>query len=495
MSLLSWLISIPLLGGLALAFWPKLRPEPARLLTFGLMSLTFLLSLPLFGSSETAAEMLHGERCAWIPALGIDYHVGADGISSLLILLTTLLAPLVLLSSYGHVQERVRQYCVLLLLMEAGMIGVFAALDLILFYVFFEMSLVPLYLLIGIYGGKERLYAAFKFFVFTMAGSLFMLLAILYLMHQAGSSSYLAVQGLELSLREELFLFASFAVAFAVKVPLVPLHTWLPDAHVQAPTGGSVILAGVTLKMGTYGLLRFALPLFPRAAVEAAPLLLVLAVIGILYGALLAWAQKDLKRLIAYSSISHLGFVVLGIFALTLQSASGSVLQMLNHGLSTGALFLLIGMIYERAHTRGLHDFGGLAKTMPRFATCLIIATLSSIGLPGLNGFIGEFLILVGAFGTRPLLASLATVGVLLGAIYMLGLVKAVLFGPIRNRRAATYSDLGLREVGLLTPILVLVFWIGFYPAPLLERIEPAVERMLEAPLMTQATSAQALER
>ncbi|MSR45486.1 MAG: NADH-quinone oxidoreductase subunit M [Planctomycetes bacterium] len=481
--LLALLILGPLAVAIVLALLPKLAPEPARIVTLLATIVTFCASLPLL-STDLGGGMTHELDLPWIATFGIRFHLGVDGISAPLVVLTTLLMPLVVLASYGHVHDRVKQYCVLLLAMEAGMIGVFAALDLVLFYVFFEMSLVPLYLLIGVFGGARRAYAALKFFLFTVAGSLPLLLAILWLVQKGGSADFAALRTLARTLtpHEQGWLFAAFAAAFCVKVPLVPLHTWLPDAHVEAPTGGSVILAGVTLKMGTYGLLRFCLPLFPQATTQAVPLLLALAVIGILYGALLAWAQGDLKKIIAYSSVSHLGFVVLGLFSLQSTAASGAVLQMINHGLSTGALFLLIGMIYERAHTRQLIEFGGLARTMPRFAFCLVLATLSSIGVPGLNGFIGEFLILIGTWQTHPVAASLAALGVLLGAIYMLGLVKGLLFGPLVHPKSATWRDLNSRELLLLTPLFVLMVAIGFAPQPLLRRIEPPVERMLEAP-------------
>ena len=479
--LLAVVVLGPLAAALLLALAPRLAPEPARLITLLVTIATFIASLPLL-ATDFAGGMTHELDVPWIAELGIRFHLGVDGISAPLVVLTTLLMPLVVLASYGHVHDRVRQYCVLLLAMEAGMVGVFAALDLVLFYVFFEMSLIPLYLLVGVYGGARRTYAALKFVLFTVAGSLLLLLGILYVMHATGSADFAALRRATLSVREQAWLFGAFAAAFCVKVPLVPFHTWLPDAHVEAPTGGSVILAGVTLKMGTYGLLRFCLPLFPAASVEHAPLLLALAVVGILYGALLAWAQSDLKKIIAYSSVSHLGFVVLGLFSLQSSAASGATLQMINHGLSTGALFLLIGMIYERAHTRQLADFGGLARTMPRFAVALVFATLSSIGLPGLNGFVGEFLILIGTWRDHPLAAGLAALGVLLGAIYMLGLVKGLLFGPVGHPKTATWRDLNLREMATLAPLFALMVALGVAPQPLLERIEPAVERMLEKP-------------
>ncbi len=476
-------IVVPLAAALLLALAPRLKPEPARLVTLLVTLATFVLSLPLLASDRSGAIGRQFDA-PWIAALGVRFHLGVDGVSAPLVVLTTLLVPLVVLASYGHVHDRVRQYCVLLLAMEAGMVGVFVALDLVLFYVFFEMSLVPLYLLIGIFGGPRRSYAALKFVLFTVAGSLPLLLGIVWIVQRGGSSDFMVLRRLHLSASEQGWLFAAFAAAFCVKVPLVPLHTWLPDAHVEAPTGGSVLLAGVTLKMGTYGLLRFCLPLFPNAAAAAVPLLLALAVVGVLYGALLAWAQDDLKKIIAYSSVSHLGFVVLGLFSMQSAAGAGAVLQMVNHGISTGALFLLIGMIYERAHTRGLNEFGGLARTMPRFAFCLLFAALSSIGLPGLNGFVGEFLILLGTWRDHPLAAGLAAGGVLLGAIYTLGLVKALLFGPIGHPRTANWRDLNLREMAILAPLFALMLWIGFAPNSLLSRIAPAVDRMLEAPLL-----------
>jgi NADH-quinone oxidoreductase subunit M len=481
--LLTTLIGLPILAGVVLALLPKLPAEPARLLALLVTLATFGLSLFAL-ATDARGGFTHSIDVPWIAAFGIRWHLAVDGISAPLVVLTTLLMPIVVLASYGHVHDRIRQYCVLLLLMEGGMVGVFAALDVAVFYVFFEMSLIPLYLVIGIYGGARRTFAALKFVLFTVAGSLFLLLAIVWLMHHAGTSDFEQLRTVALTETQQHWLFAAFAAAFCVKVPLVPFHTWLPDAHVEAPTGGSVILAGVTLKMGTYGLLRFCLPLFPKAAVWAMPLLIGLAVAGILYGALLAWAQRDLKKIIAYSSVSHLGYVVLGIFALQSTAATGGVLQMVNHGLSTGALFLLIGMIYERAHTRGIADFGGLARTMPRFAFCLVFATLSSIGLPGLNGFVGEFAILMGTFRDHPLAAALAAVGVLLGAIYMLGLVKALLFGPVGNPKSATWRDLTGRELLMLAPLFVLMVAIGFRPQTFMKPIEPAAERMLEQPLL-----------
>jgi len=391
----------------------------------------------------------------------------------------------VILASWS-ISARVKEYLFFMLLLETGMLGAFVALDLFLFYVFWEVMLVPMYFLIGVWGGPRRIYAALKFVLFTMAGSLLMLVAIIYLatrnsqVTQVLTFDLLKIYNLQLPYEEQIWLFLAFALSFAIKVPLFPFHTWLPDAHVEAPTAGSVILAGVLLKLGTYGFLRFAIPLFPEAALAAAPFIIALAVIGIVYGAMVAMMQADLKKLVAYSSVSHLGFVMLGLFAFNLQGIQGAIYQMLNHGLSTGALFLIVGMIYERRHTRMIDDFGGLWKPMPIFSAFFLVVTLSSIGLPGLNGFVGEFLILLGSFQASPFWTAGAASGVVLGAIYMLWMFRRVVFGPLSRPENQNLKDIGAREIAILIPILILIFFMGIYPRPFLARMQPAVERIIQ---------------
>ena len=487
------LVFLPLIGAVGLSMVPR---NKSLLWTCLVMLAVFGLSIPMWfnygpGSEGVAYEV----DIPWFgPLLGamIRFHLGIDGISLLLVLLTTFITPIVVISAYGHIHERRKEFCFWMLVMETGMLGTFMALDLFVFYVFWEVMLVPLYFIIGIWGGPRKIYAAIKFFLYTLAGSLLMLAAIIYLILQSpklgtagpGQAVRATTQILELAERNPLawtpqvLCFLAFWTSFAIKVPLFPFHTWLPDAHVEAPTSGSVILAGVLLKMGTYGFLRFCLPLFPNATVFFTPYILVLALIGIVYGALLAWAQGDMKKLVAYSSISHLGFVVLGTYALDMVSMEGSLLQMVNHGLSTGALFLLVGMVYERRHTRIIDEFGGIAKVMPVYAFFLMIATLASIGLPGTNGFIGEFMILLGTFNKYPVFAAIAATGVILGAIYMLSMVRRVLFGPLTRRENKELKDIGAREIGILIPIAVLIFWIGIYPSPFLKRTEKTLKKI-----------------
>jgi len=485
----------PLVGVLALLFIPAEKKDALRWTALAASLATFGLSiwmLTLFDKSNPDLQL--GFSLPWIQVAGwnIRFAMGIDGLSILLVLLTTFLTPISILSTWAAVQERVKDFMIFFLLLEVGMLGVFLAQDLFLFYIFWEFTLVPMYFLIGIWGGPRRIYAAIKFFLYTMAGSILMLLAILWLGIYQGTFSVpelIAKGGIPANL--QLWLFLAFAAAFAIKVPMWPLHSWLPDAHVEAPTAGSVILAGVLLKMGTYGFLRFNLPMFPEAAVKAAPWMALLAVIGIIYGAAVSYAQKDIKKLVAYSSVSHLGFVMLGLFALNPQGIEGGILQMINHGLSTGALFLLVGMVYEQTHTREFSVYGGLWKVMPIFGTVMLIVSLSSMGLPGLNGFIGEFAILLGAFGSAaigsPWFAGLAAAGVIMAAIYILYMFQKIFLGPegsiVKEVKEHGHSlrDLNWREIVTVTPLLVLIFWIGLYPKPFFELMAPAVEKLMLA--------------
>lgn len=477
---------LPLLGTLVLWLIPERQKNMLRwtallvsLATFGLA----LWVLSLFDPTNPAVQLEINVPWLQISGLEIGFRLGVDGLSMLMLLLATFLTPVAMLSSWSSVQERVRAFMMFFLLLETGMTGVFLALDLVLFYIFWEFSLVPMYFLIGIWGGERRIYAAVKFFLFTFSGSLLMLLAILYLGVTAGTFSWTALlENRALFAGAQIWLFLAFGLAFAIKVPMWPLHSWLPDAHVEAPTAGSVILAGVMLKMGAYGFLRFNLPLFPQASLQAAPWMAALAVIGILYGAMVALAQKDMKKLVAYSSVSHLGFVVLGIFALNAQGLAGGILQMVNHGLSTGALFLIVGMLYERRHTRDMAAFGGVWKAVPVMGALMLVATLSSAGLPGLNGFVGEFTILLGAFGSpilsSPWFAGIATLGVILAAVYLLQLYEKVFLGPLTQEENRRLPEINLRELITLVPVLVLIFWIGLYPRFFFALLNPTVERL-----------------
>ncbi|CBE69764.1 NADH-quinone oxidoreductase chain M (NADH dehydrogenase I, chain M) (NDH-1, chain M) [Candidatus Methylomirabilis oxygeniifera] len=484
--ILSILIALPLCGALLLACVDGMREALIKRLAVAISGLNLLLSLIVYVRFDPAeAGMQFVERAPWIDSIGSSYFLGVDGISLPLLLLTTFLTPIAILASFSGITNRVKAYMICVLLLQTGMIGVFVALDLVLFYVFWEGMLIPMYFLIGVWGGHRRVYATVKFVLYTMAGSVLMLLAMIALafLHREStgrlSFDLLELIGGPIPYGTQLLLFAAFALAFAIKVPMFPFHTWLPDAHVEAPTAGSVLLAGVLLKMGTYGFLRFALPLFPEAAIAFTPLISALAVIGILYGALVAMVQDDLKRLVAYSSVSHLGFVMLGIFAMNVQSVEGSILQMVNHGLSTGALFLLVGMIYERRHTRMIEEFGGLSRVLPRFALCFLVVTMSSIGLPGLNGFVGEFLILAGTFRVHKGFAVLATLGIILAAVYMLWMWQRVMWGQSRRAENLTLDDISGREMAMLIPIILLIVWIGLNPNPLLRRMDASVAQLL----------------
>lgn len=569
--LLTLVTLLPLVGAVVLSLIPKAQPSLIRAVALLVTSLTFLFSLRIWsGFDDTLAGMQMVDSFAWIDTLGARFTLGVDGISLLLVMLTTFLSPLVVLGSFKTIEHKEREFYISYLVLETGMLGALTALDLLAFYLFWEFMLIPMYLIIGVWGGKERVYATVKFFIYTMVGSLLMLVAIIYLYLQAGATTFALADILtvELSHTQQLWLFVAFGLAFAIKVPLFPFHTWLPDAHVQAPTPGSVILAGVLLKLGTYGLVRFAIPLFPDAAGTLAIPIISLSVVGIVYGALVAYAQQDVKKLVAYSSVSHLGFVMLGLMVLSQEAVEGSILQMVNHGISTGALFLLVGMIYERRHTRMIEDFGGLAKVLPVFTTMFLIVTMSSIGLPGTNGFIGEFLILVGTFSeglgsaivsipdpgpTQQIVAvaiyvlilaaiialafvafrdiehrvgkivvsaflgvvvllllfvwgdatystiqrgvnslrswrnflvfmgTVATSGVILGAVYMLSMFRRVMFGPVRHIKNQGLKDLSGREWAVLLPLIVAIFVIGVFPNLFLSKMRASVSAFIES--------------
>lgn len=477
----------PLVGVLVLILLAPHQKNAMRVTALVISLITFGISLWVLSQFDPTKNTNLAIQFPWFRLAGvpIEFYLGVDGLSILMVLLTTFLTPISILSTWKAVDEQVKGFLIFFLLLEVGMLGVFLALDLVLFYIFWEFTLIPMYFLIGIWGGKRRIYAAVKFFLFTMAGSILMLLAILYLGLQAGSFSQpelIANRGLFAG--AQMLLFLAFGIAFAIKVPVFPLHTWLPDAHVEAPTAGSVILAGVLLKMGAYGFLRFNLPLFPQASVHAAPVMAILAVIGIIYGGAVAFAQKDVKKLVAYSSVAHLGFVMLGIFALNSEGVSGAVLQMVNHGISTGALFLLVGMIYERRHTRELDAFGGLWKIMPVYAGITMVVTLSSMGLPALNGFVGEFTILIGAFGSKilgsPWFAGVATLGVIIAAVYLLKMFEKIFLGPVVVEENKSLKDLSMREIATMVPLIVMIFWIGIYPKPFFDLINPAVEQLVQ---------------
>ncbi len=486
---LNLVIFFPLVGVLALLLMPSEKKNLLRWTALLASLLTFGISiwvLSLFKAADVNLQL--GLNIPWIQVAGwnINYATGVDGLSILLVLLTAFLSPISILSTWSAVEERVKDFMIFFLLLEVGMMGVFLAQDLFLFYIFWEFTLVPMYFLIGIWGGSQRIYAAVKFFLYTMAGSILMLIAVLWLGINQNSFSVpdLIARSASIPADIQIWLFLAFAAAFAIKVPMWPLHSWLPDAHVQAPTAGSVILAGVLLKMGTYGFLRFNLPLFPQAAIAAAPWMAGLAVIGIIYGALVSFSQKDVKKLVAYSSVSHLGFVMLGLFALNPLGIQGGILQMINHGLSTGALFLLVGMIYERRHTREMDAFGGLWKVMPVYGSLMLIVALSSMGLPGLNGFVGEFTILLGAYGSNaigsPWFAGIAALGVILAAIYILYMFQKMFLGPLDKEENMKLKDLNWREIATLVPLLVFIFWIGLYPKPFFALMAPAVDNLVK---------------
>ncbi len=516
--LLNIICYLPLAGALIIIFFINQENTKAiKTVATVVAGLDFLASIPLWFLYNPAGEEFQFKIVAdWIPSVGVKYHFGVDGFSILLILLTTLLGMISIYSSYTAINHRQKEYYVFLLLLQVGMLGVFMSLDFILFYVFWEVMLVPMYFLIGVWGGPRKLYAAIKFFLYTLFGSVLMLVGILALyFYNADGLAAIGLPGLgnpasfditqlyaiapQIPTSLQFWVFLAFFVGFAIKVPMFPFHTWLPDAHVEAPTAGSVILAGVLLKMGTYGFVRFSLPLLPDATLAAVKWIAVLAIIAIVYGALVAMAQKDMKKLVAYSSVSHMGFVMLGLFALNEAGLRGAILQMVNHGVSTGALFLLVGLIYERRHNRMIAEYGGLAKVMPLYAMFFMIITMSSIGLPTLNGFIGEFMILIGAFNANWVWALFAASGIVLGAAYMLWMYQRVFFGEVTNEKNKGLTDLNMRERWTIIPLIIMAFWIGLYPKPFFRMMEPTVNRVLarvevarhEAPAQSQVAATQ----
>ncbi|MFT7671120.1 MAG: NADH-quinone oxidoreductase subunit M [Planctomycetota bacterium] len=487
--MLTALTFIPIIGAIVLIFTPRGAEALQRMLT--LVTTLFVAGLGIalyigFDGSIAAAQQVVENPWFTLPGMNgevaVNYKMGVDGISILLVALTAILMPIVVISTKVHINKRVKEFMIWLLLMEAGMLGVFLSLDLIQFYFFWELSLIPLYFILGIWGGERRLYAAMKFFLYTVAGSLLMMLGVIWLIWSTGTSDIVVLTEIasKLDTSTQGWIFAAFAIGFAIKVPVLPFHTWLADAHTEAPTSGSVILAGVLLKMGTYGLLRFGIGMFPAVALSAAPIFMGLGAIGIVYGAFLAWAQTDIKRLVACSSVSHLGFVVMGMFAMTQEGLRGSVLQMVNHGLSTGLLFLLIGMIYERRHTRDFDQYGGIASVMPVFALFFVFSILSSVGLPSLNGFVGEYLILLGTFKASPLWACVGVTGVIFGAVYLLMATRKLLFGPLTVAANKKLDDLNAREIGLMIPMVILCIWIGVQPNSFLDKTAGTLDQLVQ---------------
>jgi NADH-quinone oxidoreductase subunit M len=497
--ILSWIVFLPLLAVLVILFIGGRFKSALKWTALLFTVIDFILTLILFiqfDGSQTGMQFCEGPL-VWIRSMGITFSLGVDGISILLVLLTPFLTAIALASAWNAVTEKVKGFVISMMLLQTGMLGVFTATDLFLFYLFWEVMLFPMYFLIGIWGGPRKIYAAVKFVLFTMFGSLLMLLAIikLYLITSPEPSSrtteLVTILNLHIPPDLQFWLFLAFALAFAIKVPLFPFHTWLPDAHVEAPTAGSIILAGVLLKMGTYGFLRFCLPLFPDATIQLMPVISILALVGIIYGALVAMVQKDVKSLVAYSSVAHLGFVMLGMFALTVTGLTGSILQMVNHGITTGALFLLVGMIYERRHTRLIDEFGGVAHVMPVFTAMFLIITLASIGLPGTNGFVGEFLILLGTFRANVTYAVIGTFGIVLAAVYMLWMVQRVFYGEITKEENRQLRDINWRERLITIPLIVMVFWIGIYPQTFINKIEPSVRNLVQVMEAKRGTASQ----
>ena len=477
---------LPIIGAILLAFFPKENEGAIKQTALAVAAADFLLSLSLWTNFDNSSHnMQFGLNISWIESWGINYHIGLDGISLLLYVMTTFLTMICIIASW-EVKKHIREYMMAMLALSTGMLGVFISLDLFMFYVFWEFQLVPMYIIVGVWGGPRRIYAAVKFFIYTAVGSLLMLVAIIWIYFHIKQTTGVATadilfitEHISAPLDTQKWLWLAFFLAFAIKVPMFPFHTWLPDAHVEAPTAGSVILAGVLLKMGTYGFLRFNLPFFPQASYDFMPFIAWLSIIGIVYGALVSMVQEDLKKLVAYSSVSHLGFVMLGIFALNEYGIQGALIQNINHGISTGALFLLVGVIYDRRHTRLIKEFGGLSKQMPIYAVCFMIVALSSIGLPGMNGFVGEFLILLGIFQVNGLWAACATSGVILAACYILWMFQRVMFLELKNPENMKLKDMNIRELITIVPLLVLIFWIGLYPKPFMKTFDASVNNLV----------------
>ena len=477
---------LPIIGAILLAFFPKENEGAIKQTALAVAAADFLLSLSLWTNfDDSTHNMQFGLNISWIESWGINYHIGLDGISLLLYVMTTFLTMLCIIASW-EVKKHIREYMMAMLALSTGMLGVFISLDLFMFYVFWEFQLVPMYIIVGVWGGPRRIYAAVKFFIYTAVGSLLMLVAIIWIYFHIKQTTGVATadilfitEHISAPLDTQKWIWLAFFLAFAIKVPMFPFHTWLPDAHVEAPTAGSVILAGVLLKMGTYGFLRFNLPFFPQASYDFMPFIAWLSIIGIVYGALVSMVQEDLKKLVAYSSVSHLGFVMLGIFALNEYGIQGALIQNINHGISTGALFLLVGVIYDRRHTRLIKEFGGLSKQMPIYAVCFMIVALSSIGLPGMNGFVGEFLILLGIFQVNGLWAACATSGVILAACYILWMFQRVMFLELKNPENMKLKDMNIRELITIVPLLVLIFWIGLYPKPFMKTFDASVNNLV----------------
>jgi NADH-quinone oxidoreductase subunit M len=483
---LTFITFLPFIGALFLVFMPKESVAAIKQTALAVAVADFLLSLSLWTNFDNTTHKMQFElNVPWIEPWGINFHIGLDGISLLLYVMTTFLTMICVIASWD-VKKHVREYMIAMLVLSTGMLGVFISLDLFMFYIFWEFQLIPMYILIGVWGGPRRVYASIKFFLFTAVGSLLMLVAILWIYLHIQETTGVATadilyitEHLNAPLGTQKWLWMAFFLAFAIKVPMFPFHTWLPDAHVEAPTAGSVILAGVLLKMGTYGFLRFNLPFFPQASYEFVPMIAWLSIIGIIYGALVSMVQVDLKKLVAYSSVSHLGFVMLGIFALNPYGIQGALIQNINHGISTGALFLLVGIIYDRRHTRLIKEFGGLAKIMPKYAICFMIVALSSIGLPGMNGFVGEFLILLGIFQVNGLWAACATSGVILAACYILWMFQRVMFLEVKNPKNMNLKDMNVREMFTIVPLIILIFWIGLYPKPFMDTFDASVTHLV----------------